>query len=72
MRWLQKLVRNGNSTQITIPRQLLGHLGWLPGEPVIVEVLEDKTVALRRPQESDFAPKRLHPTLIDSPSVLPR
>jgi antitoxin component of MazEF toxin-antitoxin module len=40
MRALQKLVRNGNSTQITIPRPILMNLGWLPGNFVVVDLLE--------------------------------
>ena len=35
-RALQKLVRNGNSTAVALPRPLLFYLGWLPGEAVIV------------------------------------
>jgi len=54
MRALQKLIRNGNSTQFTIPRAILIHLGWLAGESMIVEVLEDESVRVRRPRESDF------------------
>lgn len=54
MRALQKLVRNGNSTQFTIPRALLIELGWLPGESVIVELLEDGALRLRRPVPEDF------------------
>jgi antitoxin component of MazEF toxin-antitoxin module len=54
MRALQKIVRNGNSTHVAIPRPLLIHLGWLPGESLIVELLEDDTLRLRRPQADDF------------------
>lgn len=56
MRALQKLTRNGNSTSVTLPRPLLFHLGWLPGESIILELLEDNSVRLRRPCERDFAP----------------
>lgn len=54
MRALQRLVRNGNSTQVTIPRAILMHLGWLPSEEVIVTVLEDKSLHIRRPTTDDF------------------
>jgi antitoxin component of MazEF toxin-antitoxin module len=55
-RALQKLTRNGNATAISIPRGILHTLGWLPGESVILEVLEDQSVRIRRPCERDFAP----------------
>lgn len=56
MRARQKLVRNGNSTAVNIPRQMLIHLGWLPGEEMVVEVLEDNSIRIRRMVERDFAP----------------
>ncbi len=64
MRALQKLTRNGNSTSITIPRPVLFVLGWLPGESMILEVLEDHSIRVRRPVERDFAP-------IQPPRILP-
>lgn len=56
MRALQKLVRNGNSTQVTIPRQILIHLGWIAGESMIFYVTEAGELVIRRPRESDFVP----------------
>jgi antitoxin component of MazEF toxin-antitoxin module len=56
MRALQKLVKNGNSTQVTIPRTMLITLGWITGESVMLELLEDGSLRLRRPVERDFAP----------------
>jgi antitoxin component of MazEF toxin-antitoxin module len=56
MRALQKLTTRGNSTGVSIPRVLLHRLGWLPGESVILELLEDDSVRVRRPVERDFAP----------------
>jgi antitoxin component of MazEF toxin-antitoxin module len=56
MRALQKLTTRGNSTGVSIPRTILHRLGWLPGESVIIEVLEDDSVRVRRPCERDFAP----------------
>lgn len=32
------------------------HLGWLPGESVMIELLEDSTLRVRRPIPQDFAP----------------
>lgn len=66
---MQKLVRNGNSTQVTIPRQLLGELEWLPGQGVIVETLEDKSLHIRLPQPEDFSPLRARRVLeLETPS----
>jgi len=56
VRALQKLVRNGNATAVAIPRPFLIHLGWLPGESIVLELLEDKSIRVRRPVERDFAP----------------
>lgn len=68
MKALQKLVRNGNSTQLTIPRPVLMHLGWLPGDPVIVELLEDKTLHVRPFREAEHAVPGQQP-LVLSPIV---
>lgn len=57
MRAIQKLVKNGNATAVSIPRAMLIHLGWLPSESIIIEVLEDNSLRLRRPVERDFAPQ---------------
>lgn len=55
MRALQRLVRNGNSTQVTIPKQLLVHLGWLPGGNVIAELaVDNESITLRAPRPEDF------------------
>lgn len=58
MRALQKLTRNGSSTCVTIPRPILIALGWLPGQAVVVEVLEDKSVHIRLPVLEDVSPVR--------------
>jgi len=65
MRALQKLVRNGNSTQVTIPRPALFWLGWLPGEAVILEVLENKSLLIRRPASDEFMPNRAKTVVLD-------
>jgi len=71
MRALQKLVKNGNSTAVSIPRPLLVHMGWLPGESIIIELLEDNTLRLRRPVERDFAPKGAPRLWHDAPEKVP-
>lgn len=70
MRAIQKLVRNGNSTAVSIPRPLLIHIGWLPGESVVLELLEDKSIRIRRPQERDFAPIGAPRIVQDDPAVV--
>jgi antitoxin component of MazEF toxin-antitoxin module len=65
MRALQKLVRNGNSTHIAIPIGVLHWLGWLPGEAVILETLEDKSILVHRPGPNDFLPKRHKAVVLD-------
>jgi len=55
MRAEQKLVRHGNATGVSIPKQILVYLGWLPGERVVIELLEDMSLRLRLRDESDFA-----------------
>ncbi len=63
MRALQKLVRNGNTTHVAIIRPLLVHLGWLPGEAVVVEVQEDYSLRIYKPDLSQQVVKRSHPIL---------
>lgn len=61
LKFLQKLVRNGGATQVTIPRQVLGQMEWIPGQSVIVEVTEQNDVRVRAPKAEDFSP--LHRSL---------
>lgn len=41
MKLIQKLVRNGNSVQLTLPRFVLATLEWLPASPVYVDVFQE-------------------------------
>ena len=66
MRCIQKLVRNGNATHVALPRPLLMWLNWLPGEAIVVEALEDKSVRLRRPTSDDFLPRNPKPLKLDT------
>lgn len=72
MRCLQKLVRCGNATHFTIPRALLLWLGWLPGEQVIIEALEDRSIRVRRPTADDFAPKGVPSLKLDASMPAPK
>lgn len=55
-RVLQKLCKHGNATAIVIPRFVLFEIGWVCGQAVMVEVLDDQSVRIRLPQQQDFAP----------------
>lgn len=72
MRQLQKLQRCGNSTHVAVPKQALAWLGWLPGEAILFELLENKTVVFRKPTESDFAPKKPRPVVLEAALPMPR
>lgn len=65
MRRLQKLVRNGNSTQVTLAPQMLDFLGWVPGQEIIVELTEHQFLIIRRPSPSDYATKPNRPVMLD-------
>ena len=57
MRCLQKLCKCGNATHFTIPRAALFYLGWLPGESMVLELLEDKSIRIRRLTADDVTIK---------------
>lgn len=58
MRWLQKIVRNGSSSQVTLPRQLMAWCDFVTGQPVIIEALEDKSIRVRAVKPDELSPKR--------------
>lgn len=66
VRLQQKLHRNGSSTVLTIARPILAVTEWLPGQIVIVEVLEDKSLRVRLPCERDFQPMRPARVVLDA------
>ena len=70
MRAEQKLVRHGNATGVNIPRQILVHLGWLCGESIVVELLEDKSLRLRRRTAADYAPISTPRIVYDEPATV--
>lgn len=41
---------------MSIPRAMLQWLDWLPGQAVILEMTEDKSVIVRKPRATDFGP----------------
>lgn len=54
MKHLRKLVRNGHSTQLTIPIGMLDHLRWRAGEPIVLELTAADTIEVRRPTIADL------------------
>lgn len=54
---------DGSSTVVTIPRQILTYLGWLPGDDTVIELLEDNTLRVR-PFTKDDVPDRRAPRLL--------
>ena len=72
MRLLTKLQRCGCSVHVTIPKQALAWLGWVEGEPILFELLEDHTVAYRKPNADDFTPKRARPVFLESAVPMPK
>lgn len=54
MATIHKLVVNGNSVQVSLPKMLREHLGWRAGQRVTVELGKDETIVIRRARESDL------------------
>jgi hypothetical protein len=48
MKFLLKLVRNGNSTMVTVPRELLDALQLHAGGVVIATLHDERTMAIRK------------------------
>lgn len=69
---LVKLVRNGNSTQVTIPRNVLTALGWLPGDHVILGITEDKRLLARRLSLTELGITAAEPAATVAPAELTR
>jgi antitoxin component of MazEF toxin-antitoxin module len=65
-----RLTRNGNCTTITIPRAMRTHLGWLPGERMVIELLEDQSVRVRRMTADDIAPPRIPSLVFTTPAAV--
>ena len=62
----RQLVRNGNSTQVTVPRRMLDALRWQTGDPVLVELTERGTIEVRREFAAGPQPTKLQPMTLDS------
>jgi hypothetical protein len=57
---------------VSIPRQVLTHLGWLTGSLIVLEVLEDDSIRLRKPSPDDFAARGQRPVPLDQSAGLLR
>jgi hypothetical protein len=64
------LTKNGNTVTACIPRALRTHLGWLSGERMVWELLEDNSLRLRRMTGADVAPARVPSLKFDQPAAV--
>lgn len=55
-----------------MPPQMMTYLGWLPGEAIIVELTENKSIVVRRPASDEFVPKHTVAITLDSRVPEPR
>jgi antitoxin component of MazEF toxin-antitoxin module len=62
----RQLVKNGNSTQCTIPRRMLDALRWRTGDPVLVELTERGTIEIQREVIRGPQPTKLQPMTLDA------
>lgn len=51
---MRRIVRNGNSTHVSLPQQLLDRLRWRPGDVVIVEEVDVDRISVRRARVGDL------------------
>jgi antitoxin component of MazEF toxin-antitoxin module len=68
MKTIRRLVRNGNSTQVTIEQRFLEFLRWRQGDYVVVELTERNTLEVRPAMGSDL--RATAPTAAPEPRVL--
>lgn len=72
MKRLQRLVRNGNSTQVTLAPQMINFLGWLPGQEIIVELTDHNFIIVRKPAPSDYATRPTGAVTLDASLPVPK
>lgn len=72
LRAIQKIVKNGNSFQVTIPRPMLFALGLMPGEFVRITQTGDKSFLIE-PFRTGEEVSRLSPGVLVEPApAVPR
>ena len=52
--WFQRLTPNGSSASIIVRREALRHLGWHLGMTLVLEVMSDDTIRIRRAKLDDL------------------
>lgn len=72
MKAIQKIVRQGNSAMVSIPRPIMFATNLLPGELVIWTVLEDRTLHLRPWRDHEFAQNTVPRVLPETPEKVTR
>lgn len=55
---IQKIILQGNSAMVTLPRWLMHALKWRPGQPLILTLNEDNTVTLRLWRDLEMQQRR--------------
>lgn len=72
MRTLQKIIRNGDSSVVTIPMQVMRALDWMQGDIVVVECTPKREIIIRQPNLKDVQRKRTPPLeLAPEPEMKP-
>ena len=72
LRLTQKLVRTGNTTRVTLPRQLLFALGMVPGDVVYMEAEDGKLTRFERFDPDTNFPGRATGVIPETPAELKR
>lgn len=72
LRLQQKLVRTGNTTRITLPRQLLFALGLVPGDVVYLEAEDGRLTRFERVDPDAMFPGRAIGVMPEQPAELKR
>ena len=55
MRYIRRLVRNGNSLHVSMHPRMVDWLQWRPGDQFVVEATLDREVRIRRVRPEDLA-----------------
>ncbi len=60
MKYLHRLVKNGSSTQVTIPVRMLHFLQWRTGQTMVIELTSERTLIVRPPTAEDIGVSAAH------------
>jgi antitoxin component of MazEF toxin-antitoxin module len=68
---VRKIVINGNSAMVTIPRTMMNWLEWRPGQHVVITLNEDRTLTVEKwVKNPSDTPKQPIPQEVLHPPVL--